>query len=129
MPVGPSGPSAPGCVPLATSIVGTWTRAGFVEEYRADGTYVINGETGTIAWETPGHAVLDVPSRSFHAAYDLALADPNTLVASDPNGIGSVYTRTTPAPTMPAECFDLRAAWAATWIPIRGGAPERYTVD
>jgi hypothetical protein len=127
-PASPTGPTAPGCLPLATAIVGTWTRAGFVEEYRADGTYVINGQTGTIVWATAGRATLDVPG-TFHAAYDLALADPSTLLAADPNGVGSIYSRASPPPSMPAECFDLRTAWVGTWTPTRGGPPERYTLD
>lgn len=129
MPAGVSGPSAPGCPDLSTSILGTWVREGFVEEYRADGTYVINGQTGTITWSRPGHAVLDVPSATFHAEYDLALADPTTLVAADANGVGSIYARTSPPPAIPAPCFDLAASWVGRWTPNRGGPEESYAAD
>jgi hypothetical protein len=128
-PVGPRGPGAPGCPDLAASLVGTWSREGFVEEYRADGTYVINGHVGTFRWLAPGHALLDVPEGSLHVEYDLALADTTTLVAADPNGIGTIYTRTSPPPAIATSCFDLGTAWIGTWIPNRGGSPEQYDAD
>jgi hypothetical protein len=124
-----SGPGAPGCPDLATSIVGTWAREGVVEEYRADGSYVLNGMTGTIAWMRPGHATIDVPAATFHMEYDLALADATTLVSADPNHVGAVATRTTPAPSIPAPCFDLSSAWVGTWSPSGGGPSERYDAD
>jgi len=129
MPVGPSGPSAPGCPDLPTSIVGSWTRDGFTETYGADGSYTINGAAGTIQWLAPGHALLDVPSVPLHVEYDLALADATTLIAADPNHIGTVYTRSSPAPAIPAPCSALRAAWVGTWIPSTGGPNERYDAD
>lgn len=128
-PAGPSGPGAPGCPDLGTSIVGTWARAGFVEEYRADGTYVINGAAGTYRWISPGHATLDEPTHTFHADYDLGLADSTTLVAIDPNGVGTIYTRSSPTPSIPENCLDLRAAFARTWTPRSGGTPEVYATD
>lgn len=126
---GPSGPSAPGCPDIATTIVGTWQREGFVEEYRLDGTYVINGMPGTITWARPGHAVLDVPAGPMHAEYDLALADAVTLLAANADHVGSVYARTSVAPAIPPGCFDLTSAWVGTWTPSTGGAQERYGAD
>jgi len=112
---------------VASAIVGTWSRPGYVEEYGADGSYVINGRRGTIRWLRPGHALLEVPEMAFRAEYDLALADASTLLAIDPNRIGSTYQRTSPAPAIPPACFDLRGSIVGTWI--GGPAPETYTAD
>ncbi len=127
--VGPTGPAAPGCSDIATTILGTWSRDALVEEYGAGGTYSINGQPGTIVWARPGHATLEVPGSGFHAEYDLALVDATTLLAVDANGAGTVYQRTSPPPAIPAECFDLRTAWVGTWLPTLGGPPERYDAD
>lgn len=124
-----TGPSAPGCPDLSVAIVGAWTREGVSEEYRADGTYTLNGRPGTVTWIRPGHAMIDVPSAAFHMEYDVALADAMTLVSSDPSQIGAIATRTTPPPAIPATCFDLSAAWVGTWTPVAGGESEQYSPD
>ena len=126
---GALGTGAAGCPELRTAIVGTFAREGVVEEYREDGTYTLNGMTGTLTWMRPGHAMIDVPAASFHMEYDIALADAMTLVSSDPNRIGAVATRTTPPPAIPPTCFDLTTAWAGTWTPSGGGANEQYNAD
>jgi hypothetical protein len=126
---GPSGPGAPGCPDLTTTIVGTWTREGSVEEYRADGTYVINGVSGTYRFGSPGRVTLDEPSTGLHADFDLGLADAMTLVAIGPGNVGTTYTRSSPPPSIPAICFDLSAAFARTWAPRAGGPPEVYSAD
>ncbi|MDQ3037097.1 MAG: hypothetical protein M3Y87_32180 [Myxococcota bacterium] len=128
-PAGPSGPGAPGCPDLTTAIVGTWTREGLVEEYREDGTYVINGVSGTYRFTSPGRAVLDEPSTGLHAEYDLGLADPMTLVAINPGNVALTYARSSAPPSIPAHCFDLGTAFARTWMPRAGGPPEVYSAD
>jgi hypothetical protein len=127
--VGTSGPGAAGCPDLATAIVGTWAREGVVEEYRADGSYVLNGMPGTITWMRPGHAMIDVPAATFHMEYDIALADAITLVSADPNHIGAIATRSSPTPSIPSSCFDLSGAWVGSWTPSTGGTVERYDAD
>ena len=129
VPAGPSGPGAPGCPDLTTTIVGTWTREGLVEEYRADGTYVINGASGTYRFDSPGRATLDEPSGGLHAEYHLGLADPMTLVVIGAGNVGVTYTRSSAPPSIPANCLDLSASFARTWIPRAGGPPEIYSAD
>jgi hypothetical protein len=128
-PVPPAtAPVAPtGCPELQAAILGTWTREGFVEEYRADGTYVVNGRTGTFSWIEPGHAMLDVPDAQFHVPYHLGLADVNQLIAIDPSNIATAYVRSSPPPAVDAACYERRAAWVGTWI--GGPMPEAYAAD
>lgn len=120
-------PAASGdaCPSVEQAILGTWSREGFVEEYRAGGVYVINGQEGTIRWLAPGRAFLDVGT--LHAEYHLGLTDVNELIAVDPSHIGSVYRRTSPPPAIPSTCYDLRARIPGTWV--GGTYTEVYGVD
>lgn len=113
------------CPSIEQAILGTWSREGFVEEYRPGGGYVINGQVGTIRWLAPGRAFLDVGD--FHAEYHLGLTDVNELIAVDPSNIGSVYRRTSPPPSIPASCFDLRQRIVGTWV--GGTYTEVYGAD
>ena len=128
-PTPAAGPGTPGCPDLTTSIVGTWSTEGLVEEYRADGVYVINGVAGTYRFLSPGHAVLDEPSGGLHGEYELGLSDASTLIAIGANHIAMTYTRTSPAPVIPANCFDLTGSFPRTWLPRGGGTPELYSAD
>lgn len=127
----PTAPAiAPGttavCPPIETAILGTWSRDGYVEEYREGGVYVINAQVGTIRWLGAGRAFLDVPP-NLHHEYTLALADTNVLVASDPGNVGTFYQRMTPPPAMDATCTDIRDEIVGTWA---GGAyAETYNAD
>lgn len=123
------GPGAPGCPELATTIVGTWSSEDLTEEYRADGTLVIGGVAGTYRFTGPGHAVLDEPTSGVHAEYDFGLADATTLVAVGADHVARTYVRTTPAPAIPAPCFDLTGPFARTWTPRGGGPVEAYSPD
>jgi hypothetical protein len=125
--VGARGPGMPGCVAIATAIVGSWAREGFLEEYRADGTYLLNGRAGTYRWLRPGHAVLEIPEMGWSAEYDLGLRDARTLLAIDPSRIGTLYDRRSEAPAMPDACFDLTTSIVGTWL--GGPMPETYRAD
>ncbi len=129
----PPGVHAPGpqaspgtCPSIETAILGTWTRDGFVEEYRAGGVYVLNGHEGTIRWLANGHAMLEVPP-NLHEEYVLALADEGVLLASDPNGIGTIYQRTSPAPGYDRDCWNIEAEIVGGWA--GGTFVETYGAD
>jgi len=125
----PSDPAAPACPDLATNIIGIWSSASLVEEYRPDGVYVINGTAGTYRFTSPGHVVLDEPTTGLHGEWDVGVADASTLVGIDARGAALVYTRTSPAPAIPASCLDLSSSFARTWNPRPGGPPEVYGAD
>lgn len=114
------------CPSIETAILGTWTREGYVEEYRPGGVYLINGHEGTIRWLGEGRAFLEVLPE-LHHEYTLALADVDTLVASDPNRIGSFYQRVTEAPIIDRSCFDIRDEIVGTWA--GGSFSETYAPD
>ncbi len=127
-PIAPPPPTAPQvtCPSTADAIVGTWSRTGFVEEYRAGGVYVLNGREGTIRWLGEGRAFLDVPP-DFHEEYTLALADEGVLLAAGSNHLGTVYQRTSPSPGHPASCWDVRTTIVGRWI--GGQFQETYGAD
>ncbi len=114
------------CPDVATAILGSWSRTGFVEEYGANGSYTINGHAGTITWLRPGHALIDVPP-TLHTEYDLGLTDVNELIAVDPQGVGTVYARLSPPPPIEPACYDIRPRFVGTWL--SSGTPERYDAD
>lgn len=124
-----TGPGGPGCLDVATALVGTWAREGLVEEYRADGTYAINGVTGTYRFTAPGRAALDEATTGRHAEFDIGIADATTMISIGEGNVGVVYARTSPPPAAAASCYDLSTAFARTWIPRIGGPPEVYAAD
>lgn len=130
-PTSPTAPRSPhatpgSCPAIEDAILGTWTRDGFVEEYRAGGVYVINGNVGTIRWLANGHAMLEVPP-NLHEEYTLALADEDVLVAGDPNRIGTIYRRTSPSPGHDRECWNVEDEIVGTWA--GGTFVESYAGD
>jgi hypothetical protein len=122
----PPEPAPPGCPTIELAILGTWSREGFVEEYRAGGVYVLNGHEGTVRWLGEGRVFLDVPP-DFHEEYTLALADRDLLLAADRGGVGTVYQRTSTPPTADASCWDVRDEIVGRWV--GGQFRELYEPD
>jgi len=122
----PAPETPPRCPPIETAILGTWTRDGFVEEYRAGGVYVLNGNLGTIRWLANGHAMLEIPP-TLHEEYVLALSDEDVLIASDPNRVGTIYRRTSPSPGYDRECWNIEAEVVGGWA--GGTFVESYGAD
>jgi hypothetical protein len=111
----PTAPAPVGCPTIELAILGTWSREGFVEEYRAGGVYVLNGHEGTVRWLGEGRVFLDVPP-DFHEEYRLALADRDVLLAADRGGVGNIYQRTSTPPAADPGCWDVRDQIIGRWV-------------
>lgn len=111
----PTSPLPASCPTIELAILGTWSREGFVEEYRPGGVYVLNGHEGTVRWLGEGRVFLDVPP-DFHEEYTLALADRDVLLAADRGGAGTVYQRTSPPPPAEPGCWDVRDEIVGRWV-------------
>jgi hypothetical protein len=116
------GPRAFGCVPIEEAILGVWQRDGVVEEFRADGTYLLNGQEGAFRWRMPGHVVLD--AAGIHAEHVVGLTSLNELISADENLRGHVSGRISPPPSIPVDCYDVRTSIVGTWI--GGAAPVTF---
>jgi hypothetical protein len=119
------GPRPIGCPPIEEAIIGAWQRDGYVEEFRGEGTYVLNGQEGAFRFRSPGHVVLDVGGR--HEEHVVGLSDVNELISADESLIGHVSARISPAPPIPASCYDLRTSIVGTWL--GGEVPEAFGRD
>ncbi len=115
-------PSSPGCLPTARAVIGTWSHQTSAMELRPDGYLLRNSLEGTYRWTDPGRVQLDVGG--MHLAYTLGLSNVVTLLLVDPDGHGEIWTRLSPAPSIPPDCYDVRGSLVGDWTD--GLSPEHF---